>query len=314
MVIATKDRERRLEAALASLRAQTIGTGRFEVLVVDDGSSDGTPQMLEREAAAGDLALRIIRRPASGGPGAARNEGWRAAVAPLVAFIDDDCVADPRWLEAGLEAWGGDPARFVQGPTTPIEEELDELGPTSYTIDIRAMVPEFPTCNIFYPRALLERIDGFDEAGFPVNGEDTDLAWRAREAGAEPTFAPDASVRHAVVRLGPIAFLRRNWSWNHAMRVYARHPQLRRERIYYRVFWNLSHWWLVRLWLALALPWRRELLPLKLWLGSGYIAYRLPHPRTQRRSLRTLAWFALVDTVEIAAVARGSLRNGILVL
>src|SRR5688572_18253328 len=104
VVMATKDRARRLGDALASLRAQTIGLERFEVIVVDDGSTDATPQLLA-DAARSDLRVRPLRRETSGGPGAARNDGWRIATAPLVAFMDDDCVADPQWLEAGLAAW-----------------------------------------------------------------------------------------------------------------------------------------------------------------------------------------------------------------
>ena len=307
VVIPTRDRARRLEAALASLRAQTLRD--FEVIVVDDGSADDTPAVLARFA-----EVRVVRRHGGGGPGAARNAGWPLARAPLVAFMDDDCVAEPGWLEAGLAAWDGVAERFVQGSTTPLEDELAAMGPWSYTIDIRERVPEYPTCNILYPRALLERLGGFDAEAFPVNGEDTDLAWRAIESGAEPVFSAGAHVRHAVVPLGRMGFLRRNFRWGHAMGAFARHPGLRRERLFYRWFWNLSHWWLVRLAVALALPRRRWLWPLKLWLGWRYVDYRLPHPRTQRPSVSSLAWFLLADAVEVAGIARGAVKHRVVVL
>jgi glycosyltransferase involved in cell wall biosynthesis len=315
VVIATRDRAARLQAALASLRAQTLSADRFEVVVVDDGSRDGTPAALAVEVERGELALHVLRRQDSRGSGAARNEGWRTASAPVVAFLDDDCEADPDWLEKGLRTWGGDTSRIVQGATSPIAEELDRMGPFSYTVDIPEMSDAFETCNIFYPRGLLEQLDGFDTAAFPgAQGEDADLAWRAKDLGAQPVFEPNARVRHAVVVLGPAGFLRRVWSWHRAMPLYKRHPELRRRRMVYRVFWSPSHVLVLRTWLALLLPWRWWLLPAKFWLARWYLDYRLPHPRTQRASLATLAWFFVADSVEVAAALRGSLPNRTLVL
>src|SRR3954453_18710822 len=74
------------------------------------------------------MELRVIRPDPGGGPAAARNEGWRAARAPLVAFTDDDCQARPGWLEAGLRAARENPGAFVQGPTEPIPEGYPTYG------------------------------------------------------------------------------------------------------------------------------------------------------------------------------------------
>ncbi len=314
VVVLTKDRAHRLAAVLASLREQTIGTERFDVIVVDDGSSDHTPAVLAAEADRGELRLHVIRREASGGAAVARNDAVRAATAPVVAFVDDDCTAEPGWLEAGLAALGEKNDRFVQGATAPMPEELPRLGPFAYTYDIAEPTGDFPTCNMLYRRELIERLGGFDEDSFAGWGEDTDLAWRAKRAGAEAVFAPEARVRHAVVELGPAGFLRRAFSIGNAMFLVARYPELRRERLFYRLFWNLSHWYIARLWLCLLLPRGRWTWPLKLWLAKPYVSYRLPHPRHGRPSATALAWFALVDTVEMAGVARGGLRNRTLVL
>jgi GT2 family glycosyltransferase len=314
VVILTRNRAERLEAALASLAVQTVQPERFEVIVVDDASTDSTSDLLGRVAERGELRLRVVHRRTRGGPAVGRNEGWRAAAGALVAFTDDDCVAEPGWLEAGLAAWQGRADRFVQGTTVPIPDELPKLGPFAYTYDIREPTGDFPTCNMLYPRELIERLDGFDEGAFRGWGEDTDLACRARRAGAELVFAPEARVGHAVVELGPLGFLERGWSLGNAMFLVARYPELRRERLFYRLFWNLSHWYLVRLWLSLILPRGRWTWPLRLWLAKPYLSYRLPHPRDGRPSPATLAWFALADTVELAGVVRGGLRHRILVL
>jgi glycosyltransferase involved in cell wall biosynthesis len=314
VVVLTRNRARRLEAALASLHGQTIGSERFEVIVVDDGSTDDTSDVLAREAERGELKLNVITRDTSGGPAVARNDAWRAATGRVVAFMDDDCTAEPGWLDAGLDALGGSSDRFVQGATAPMPEELPRLGPFAYTYDIAEPTGDFPTCNMLYPRELIERLGGFDEDTFEGWGEDTDLAWRAKRAGAEAVFEPAARVRHAVVELGPAGFLRRAFSIGNAMFLVARYPELRRERLFYRVFWNLSHWYLARLWLCLLLPRGRWTWPLKLWLARPYLTYRLPHPRHGRPSPATLAWFLLVDSVEMAGVAGGGLRNRTLVL
>jgi glycosyltransferase involved in cell wall biosynthesis len=313
-VIATRDRATRLEAALAALRAQTLASDRFEVIVVDDGSTDATPEILAAEAVRGVLRLRTVRR-AGEGPGHARNAGWRLAQAPLVAFTDDDCVAGHDWLEAGLAAWGGDASRFVQGKTTPIKSERHLLGPRAYSLEITGLADEFATCNIFYPRSLLEHLGGFNAAMFPRPvGEDTDLAWRAQELGARPVFAPAAAVEHAVVQMNARSALRRCWSWGMAAPLYSLYPELRRQRLLYRVFWNWQHYTAGRMWIALMLPWSRAFWPLKLWLARPWLADRAHDPDSGALSLSRAGWFAVADTVEMASMLRGSLRHRTLVL
>ena len=90
MVVPTRDRAERLRGLLRSLREQSLERERFEVIVVDDSSGDGTPALLRQEADRGALRLVALRNRRRAGPAAARNRGWRQAKAPLVAFIDDD--------------------------------------------------------------------------------------------------------------------------------------------------------------------------------------------------------------------------------
>ena len=98
VVVSTRDREQRLRALLGALSRQTLEPDRFEVIVVDNGSEDGTARALD--ALAGDCRypLTVVRRSRGDGPAPARNEGWRSARAPLVAFTDDDCEPAPGWL------------------------------------------------------------------------------------------------------------------------------------------------------------------------------------------------------------------------
>ena len=309
VVVATHNRSRRLAALLDSLRAQTLPADRFEVIVVDDASADDTPQLLARQTG---LDLQVVRRETSGGPAVARNEGVRRARGAAVAFTDDDCVAHPRWLEAGLAAWDGDGRRFLQGPVGPIADERGDLGAFSYTILIEGPTPVYECANILYPRALLERVGGFDES-FGRTGEDADLGWRVREAGGVPGFAEAMRVEHAVVAIGARGYVRRLWAWSEAMKAYARHPELR-ETLHRRVFWNLSHYLLLRALLGLGLLRRRWAWPLSLWLARWYVAYEVAEARAHAGTALLAPWWVARDVVEVAACVRGSLRYRVLVL
>jgi glycosyltransferase involved in cell wall biosynthesis len=313
VVVATHDRAARLGELLASLRAQTLAPGRFEVIVADDGSTDATGALLEREEAWGGLALRSIRRPRAGGPAAARNDGWRAARASLVAFTDDDCVAEPGWLAALVDAARVHPGAVVQGRTDPNPDELDRLGPFSRTLAVRRLGPWYQTCNILYPRELLERLGGFDATAYSgPGGEDTDLAWRAIELGRETVFAADARVFHAVGRVGPLGKLRVAWRWTESMRVFARHPELRRAELKRRVFWKASHYLLLRALVAALLP--RQLRFLRWWLALPYLRHLAERGRQEGGGSLAAPFFAVHDLVELAAVARGAVRYRVLVL
>lgn len=308
VVVATHNRAVRLAALLESLRAQTFTD--FEVIVCDDASTDSTPQVLGE---ARGLALVALRHEVAGGPARARNAGWKAARGELIAFTDDDCIASEGWLEAGVSAWHADRASFIQGPVGPIAAERHRLGAFSYTILIEGPTPVYECANIFYPRALLERLGGFDESYPRPAGEDCDLGWRAREAGARPVFEAGARVEHAVVELGVRGYLRRLWGWSDAMRPYGEHPGLR-AHLHEGIFWNLSHYLLARAVLGAVLARHRWAWPLSAWLARWYVAYELAESRKHANTPWLAPWWVARDVVEVAACARGSLRHRTFVL
>jgi GT2 family glycosyltransferase len=278
VVIPTHDRAERLRSLLGSIE------GADEVVVAADRPSEAVLRVLE------DFDVRIVR--ASGGPAVARNAGWRAARGELIAFVDDDCVAAAGWLAALRGAADG--AAVVQGRVAPLPAEEGRLGPFSRTLRVEGAGPFFQTANILYPRALLERLGGFDEAYAYPAGEDTDLGWRAREAGAEVRFAPDALVWHAVHELGPVAMARDAARWGSAVRIVKRHPGLR-AHFHRRIWWKRSHERLVLGALAVVLL-RRP------WALAALAPWALEH----RTGVRSLPGHLLVDAAEVAAMARGS--------
>ena len=299
VVMATHDRPARLARQLEALRAQTLADDRYEIVVVDDASGPETAELLRAEVAKPGPRMRVLRHDVGGGPARARNAGWRVAEAPLVAFTDDDCRATPGWLEAGLAAWAGEPRRFVQGPVAP--DPLDgPRGPMSHTLRIERLGPWWETANIFYPRAALAAVGGFDEEHYSgPGGEDTDLGCMLVEAGYEPAWAPEALMYHAVTELDVRGKLRLAWRWDETMRVFKRHPQLRRH-LAAGLFWSPSHWFLVRAAIALALPTR--LWWLRWWLAAPYVI------RLETRRPDIALVLVANDVVEMAACARGALR------
>jgi len=298
VVVPTRDRPSGLAALLAALDAQTLAAERFEVVVVDDGS----------EPPVEAPAARTVRHAAARGPAAARNAGWRAAQAPLVAFVDDDCIPEPGWLEALLAAAGGRPDVVVQGPVAPPPGQAAH-GPLEHTIASAAPSAFYLTCNIAYPRALLERLGGFDESFARACGEDLDLGTRAVAAGATAAWAPGALVRHEVRRMTLGQAVRHTAKWTDAVRVVSMHPQLR-GLLTLRLFWRPAH--------PLALLAVAGLLSRRPALALLALAPYLEHHRRRsggvRAAARALPAHAVVDAAEIVTMVRGSVRHRTLML
>jgi glycosyltransferase involved in cell wall biosynthesis len=196
VVIPVRDGRATLPATLAALRAQGRGTPSFEIVVVDNGSSDGTLEWLRDQ---GDITLVTESTP---GPAAARNAGLAVARGRWVAFTDADCVPEVGWLRALLEATRHAGVRIVAGeilstePRTAVQcwmaerRILDPRSPLAHPFR-----PFVQTANALYRRDDLVRVGGFDPA--LRSAEDADLSWRVHDAtGCGVHFCPAAVVRH----------------------------------------------------------------------------------------------------------------------
>jgi hypothetical protein len=302
VVIPTRDRVVGLARLVTSLDRQTLGPDRYEVIIVDDGSA--SPVRLPDVA----FPARMIRHASSRGPAAARNSGWQAAAAELVAFVDDDCVADERWLEALLRAAA--PGAVVQGRVTPMPEQADQLRPLSHTLEVEGVSQLFVSANIAYPRALLERLAGFDETFGRACAEDVELGARALAAGAEPRFAADALVYHEVRNMCLRDQLCHTLKWTDAPRALRLHPELRRLLVA-GVFWKSTHPWLLAG--SGALMARRHFLT-AIALAPYLVHYRRLYAGNPGALARSLPSHLAIDVCEIATVLAGSLRHGTLML
>lgn len=317
VVIPSHARRLRLRWLLNSLEEQTLDQSRFEVIVVHDYGDDDTHNVIERHPLAQTGCLGHIRiEPGTGHPARQRNLGWRAAKAPLIAFTDDDCRADPRWLESLLEAAAANPGAIVQGVTKNEPYEIETwAAPHVRTLDIPHPPNEFlQTCNILYPRELLERLNGFDESFEAPAGEDTDLGLRAAEAGARIAGTYDAVVYHAVEEYTLPAMIRLNWKWRHVALLAKRHPRVRREWVA-GFFWRREHAMLVAAALGLATAKR---FPPAVLAAAPYLREQLVRRGTEKRQLAVSAMElpgqVAVDAAEVATMLAGSARYRTFVL
>jgi len=320
VVVASHERPLRLRWLLNALEAQELDRSRWEVVVCFDDAGEETARLLAAHPLTAAGLLRALRMPAGTGSAARqRNAGWRAATAPTVAFTDDDCRPPAGWLAGALAAARRHPGAIVQGATRPDPDEAHLVAaPHARTQHIEPPVPWAQTCNVIYPRALLEATGGFDEA--LTAGEDTELALRARaEHGAAYAGAPGVLTYHCVEAGGLGGKLRSVGRWAGLAGVVKAHGSVRRHLVL-GLFWRRSHA-LAPLALlgAVALAHgstRRRTLGLALTLP--YVLEAAPRygrgPRARLRGVLELPGRALVDLAEIAALARGSVRHRTVIL
>jgi glycosyltransferase involved in cell wall biosynthesis len=199
VVMATYERRDLLLRCVDALLAQTLAATRFEIVIVEDGSSRATREYVMTELSSRRRlrrapTLRFLWLPSNGGPAAARNCGILAARGGVIAFTDDDTVPHANWLESGLDAirHGADAvagAVEVPLPAVPTDYERDAAGLSN---------AGFVTANCFVRRDLLCAVGGFDERFRCAWREDTDLCFRLRASGAIVRASHAARVVHPV--------------------------------------------------------------------------------------------------------------------
>lgn len=190
IIVPTYNRLMQLRACLEALAALDYPT--FEVIVVDDCSTDGTAEYLN---GLNDPRFRFTSLPQNSGASEARNRGLALARYPLLAFTDDDCVVDNRWLSELMPAFDNEHIGFAIGATINVAPGYRGYFPERI---IHNQDGQFPGGgNIAYRREVFERIGGFDDVFFRAyHNEDSELAVRAAAAGYDYVSRPRALAYH----------------------------------------------------------------------------------------------------------------------
>ena len=248
VVVPTRNRLASLPTALAALRRQAGDPRELELIVVDDGSSDGTGAFLAGLAATG--AIVHVEGPGRGAA-AARNAGIGRAAGPIIACTDDDCEVPPDWasrlrerlIDPGVVAVGGRvvaagdasrPARLSQAITNGIGHALNGDGPEGVFLTSN---------NVAYRADALRAAGLFDEAFTAAGGEERELHERLRARGGRLVYAPDIVVTHRPAMTWS-GFVRQQAAYGRGSRLYyrrARHLRGPRPRAmspgqYWRAF------------------------------------------------------------------------------
>lgn len=215
VIMPTYDRMMLLARALGGLARQTVNPAKYEIIIVDDGSTDATRETVEKfKLAHPSLTIRYFFQENSG-PAKARNRGIREAKGGIIFFTDDDCVVLDTWMEILLNAFKRYPETVgVGGWMMPPEGEIPKSNTSRY-IYTNKYFPDsaygynarfletlsndplmcfrvfaFNTANVCYKRKILEEVGGFREDFYWPGSEDNDLAFRIMLAGHFLLYLP----------------------------------------------------------------------------------------------------------------------------
>jgi len=196
VVVPVLNGEAHLSTCLNALCRVDYPADRHEILVVDNGSTDGTAEILGR------YPIQTLYEPRRG-PSQARNRGITAAIGDIVAFTDSDCVPTTGWLREIAKGFGTGETGAVAGeilpypPRTPAERyaaRIRHLSPRRYMS--RETFPFAVTANLAFRREVFEKV-GLLDVDSPRGGESTDFCTRFfRETGQGLELAPRAIVFH----------------------------------------------------------------------------------------------------------------------
>lgn len=322
LLVATYQRPEYLAELLDALAAQTLEPGSFEVVVVDNGSTDDTWDRLVPLVHAIPVPAAAVRVSHNEGPAAGRNLGVEVTRADVIAITDDDCLPTATWASGMRDALVGG-ASVVQGRVDPDPRTVADMGPWDHTKSIRNPTPFFETCNVGYRREAFLAAGGFDEDDPLLHppsgrafGEDACLAWTVISQGGESAWVPEAIVHHRCV---PSTYGR----WLADQRELAGFPGLARRSpliadwLYRGIFLDRrsARFDLAVVSAAAALFARRPALALGTlpWLHWRAAAAR-SHSRYALEFLPLLVRLGWSDTVALASMLKGSIRHRRVVL
>jgi|SRR5579862_1715452 len=191
--LCTYNRAKLLEQVLDACFEQTIPARSYEVVLVNDGSSDATPEVLERATARATCRFTVVNQ-ANAGLAKGRNAGIARATGERIIFIDDDVLPLPNFVEEHLRTHASHPQSIVRGGAINVES-FNDLPPPVWSIkDYSGNY--FWTTNVSVPLATIRDVGGFNESFSEYGWEDIDVGLRLRARGVKAVFNSKALAYH----------------------------------------------------------------------------------------------------------------------
>lgn len=220
---------------LRCLEKQVLEKNRFEVIVVSDGYDAETESVLNEFMLKTPMQIRYMHTPEKKGPAGARNMGWKAACADLVAFTDDDCRPEPSWLKSFLNHYSGELFVAFSGFTkVPVPAEPTDFALNTYHLQ----TADFITANCACSRQALLQTGGFDERFGTAWREDSDLEFALIKHHIPVLKIHKAVVEHPVRHAPWGVSLKEQKKGIYDSLLYKKHPDLYRWRIQSTPLWN----------------------------------------------------------------------------
>jgi cellulose synthase/poly-beta-1,6-N-acetylglucosamine synthase-like glycosyltransferase len=223
VIIPAYNAGRTLSSCLEALHNQSVPRKDYEIIVVDDGSTDGTARIARR------FNVEYLFQ-ANQGPATARNRGASASRGSIILFTDSDCVPDHNWIQEMVRPFDDPDIVGVKGAYRTTQTELAARFAQAEFEDRYDLLERYPSIDMIdtysaaFRKEVFLKIGGFDQ-NFPVaNNEDTDLSYRLATAGYKLAFNPEAFVYHShpdtFIKYLKLKFWRGYWR----MIVYRRYP------------------------------------------------------------------------------------------
>ncbi len=281
VVIPTYNRPNLLFNCLNALNNQNLSADDFEVIVVHDGPDERIVAALKHQQSQFDFDFQVLHTAEKQGPAAARNLGWRAANAQLVAFTDDDCLPEPEWLTGFLDRYRNQELVAYSGKTVvPLQRH-----PTDFALNTsRLSEAEFITANCACTKSALLKVGGFDEQFSMAWREDSDLEFKLLLSGV-PLYRNEQAVVVHPVREAPWGVsLKEQRKGIFDVLLFKKYPLLYRQKIQHAPLWNYYIIVALAFLSLLSAVWNYKFLSKMMLLGMLLPVAHFAHKRLQRTS------------------------------
>lgn len=241
IIIPTFNRQKSLIRTLDSLFAQTFPQENFEIILVNDGSTDDTEKII-LDLKKNHRNISYIKQ-SNNGIASARNQGIINSKGDIIGFTDDDCTVDSFWIQRAVQSLKNTTFCGVQGKTLPesIIEKKKLLFHYAHSVKYtgKENYKSYQTCNIFYRKKYLIEISCFNEQ--LKYASDDDIAFRLIRKGYKIHFDENILVYHEVRYINLLTYISKKLLRDESLPLYYKKNPERKNQIFMKVFAKKSH-------------------------------------------------------------------------